>query len=225
MKQSNWERWERHDDGSQKNMKQMTQKEHYHKCRKEVSLHKITPIAIFAFILTACGSSNTDVLFIETHTSLIKVGDRISLTAQATELLEGQLEWDVLELGGGSLVRTTGQQVTYVAPQYAGTYHVAVRATRSNGQRAKAVQTIIVQPQLGVEPTAVSLTPGASCTFTLKARGVDSTKIQWSIDEPDGGVITPSGVYTAPARRGAFTVVATALTEGRPSATAVVNVE
>jgi hypothetical protein len=208
-----------------KKLKQKMQREHYYKCHKEVNLRKITPAAIFAFILTACGSSNTDVLFIETHTSLIKVGDRISLTAQATDLLEGQLEWDVLELGGGSLVRTTGQQVTYVAPQYAGTYHVAVRATRSNGQKARAVQTIIVQPQLSIEPAAVLLAPGASCTFTLKSRGVDSTKIQWSIDESDGGAITSSGVYTAPARRGAFTVVATALTEGRPSATAVVNVE
>ncbi|MDR2561004.1 MAG: hypothetical protein LBC63_04465 [Holophagales bacterium] len=188
-------------------------------------MHKITPAAIFALILMACGSSNTDVLFIETHTSLIKVGDRISLTAQATELLENQMEWDVLELGGGSLVRTTGQQVTYVAPQYAGTYHVAVRAMRTNGQRARAVQTIIVQPQLSIEPTAVKLMPGASYTFTLKARGVDSTKIQWSIDEPDGGTITSLGVYTAPARRGAFTVAATAMTEGRPSTTAVVNVE
>jgi len=206
-------------------MKQKMQKEHYYKYRKGVSLHKITPAAIFAFILTACGSSNTDVLFIETHTSLIKVGDRISLAAQATELLDGQLEWDVLELGGGSLVRTTGQQVTYVAPQYAGTYHVAVKAMRANGQRARAVQTIIVQPQLSIEPTAIRLAPGASCTFILKARGVDSTKIQWSVDESDGGTITSTGVYTAPTGRGAFTVVATALTEGRPSATAVVNVE
>jgi hypothetical protein len=210
---------------AKKRLKQMVQKEHYYKCRKEVNLQKTMLLAIFALIMMACGSSNTDVLFIETHTSLIKVGDRISLTAQATELLEGQLEWDVLELGGGSLVRTTGQQVTYVAPQYAGTYHVAVRAMRANGQRARAVQAIIVQPQLSIEPTAVRLTQGASYTFALKARGVDPTKIQWSVDEPDGGAITSSGVYTAPARRGAFTVVATAMTEGRPSATAVVNVE
>jgi hypothetical protein len=206
-------------------LKQMLHKKHYYRCRKEVSLHKISLIVIFALLLVACGSSNTDVLFIETHTSLIKVGDRISLTGQATELLEGQMEWEVLELGGGSLVRTTGQQVTYVAPQYAGTYHVAVRAMRANGLRARAVQTIIVQPQLVLEPATVRLVPGASHPFTLKARGIDSTKIQWSIDEPDGGSITSSGLYTAPLRRGSFTVVATALTEGRPSATAVVNVE
>lgn len=186
---------------------------------------KISLTAIFALILAACGSSNTDVLFIEAHTSLIKVGDRISLTAQATELLDGQLEWDVLELGGGSLVRTTGQQVTYVAPQYAGIYHVAVRGMRSNGQRAKAVQTIIVQPQLSLEPVTIRLAPGASHPFALKAKGIDSTKIQWSVDEPDGGSITSSGVYTAPSKSGSFTVVATALTEGRPSATAAVYVE
>jgi hypothetical protein len=188
-------------------------------------LHKILLAAIFALSLMACGSSNTDVLFIETHTSLIKVGERISLSAQATELLEGQLEWDVLELGGGSLVRTTGQQVTYVAPQYAGAYHVAVRAMRANGQRARAVQTIIVQPHLSIEPATARLAPGASYTFALKAKGVDSTKIQWSVDEPDGGVITSLGIYTAPARRGNFTVAATALTEGRPSTTAMVYVE
>lgn len=206
-------------------LKQMMQKKHYYGCRNEVSLHKISLVAIFTLILTACGSSNTDVLFIETHTSLIKVGDRISLTAQTTELLESPMEWDVLELGGGSLVRTTGQQVTYVSPQYAGTYHVAVRAIRANGQPVKAVQTIIVQPHLSIEPATVRLALGASHTFVLKARGVDSTKIQWGIDEPDGGTITSSGIYMAPTRRGNFTVVATALTEGQPSATALVYVE
>ena len=180
---------------------------------------------VFALMLTACGSSIDDVLFIETPTSIIKVGERISLTAQATEVLATQPEWEVQELQGGSLLRTTGHQVTYLAPPYAGTYRVIARATRINGQSAKAVQVILVQPHLSIEPASIKLAPGDTFAFSVKVRGTDSLRIQWSIDEPDGGSITQEGVYTAPYRAGFYNIVATAQTDGQPFATAIVRVE
>jgi plastocyanin len=185
----------------------------------------ISLLFIAIFFLTACGSSSNDVLFIETHTSIIKVSERIALTAQATELLGSPIEWEVQELDGGSLMRSTGQQVTYIAPSYAGTYRVIAKATRANGERARAVQVIIVQPQLVIEPASVKLAPGETCAFKVIAKGVDSPKIQWSIDEPDGGTITSNGEYKAPSKPGFYTVAATALTDGRPSVMATVRVE
>jgi len=180
---------------------------------------------VFVLMLTACASSGDDVLYIETPTSIIKVGERISLTAQATEVLAAPPEWEVQELEGGSLMRSTGMQVTYLAPSYAGTYRIIARATRTNGQKVKAVQVILVQPQLTIEPASVRLAQGETFAFDVKVRGANSLKIQWSIDQPDGGSITQTGAYTAPFRPGFYLIVATAQAEGQPYATANVRVE
>jgi hypothetical protein len=186
---------------------------------------QLSILLIVIFFLTACGSGRDDVLFIETHTSIIKVGERIPLRVQATEVLTGTPEWEVVELDGGSLIRSAGSQVTYIAPLTAGRYHVAVKATLSNGQTARVVQRIIVQPQLEIVPASVKVPTGETFAFKLNLRGVDLQKIRWSIDEPDGGSITSAGLYTAPTRPGFYTVVATAMTEGQPSAFATVQVE
>ncbi|MDR0499094.1 MAG: hypothetical protein LBH03_05090 [Holophagales bacterium] len=180
---------------------------------------------LFPLMLVACASSNEEVLYIETSTSIIKVGERISLTAQATEIFNSPPEWEVMELEGGSLMRTTGHQVTYLAPSYAGTYRVIAKAVRANGQKVRAVQVILVQPQLVIEPASVKLAPGETYTFNVKIKGIDSAKIQWSIDESNGGSITQTGLYTAPSNSGYYHVVATAQTDGQPSALASVRVE
>jgi hypothetical protein len=178
-----------------------------------------------AFFLTACGSSSQDVLYIETPTSVIKVGERISLTAQATEVLAGPPEWDVRELEGGSLTRTTGYQVTYMAPLYAGTYQVTARAARTNGQRVRASQLIIVQPQLVIEPASVKVAAGGAVAFSVITKGIEPPQILWSVDEPGGGSVSQTGLYTAPSKPGYYHVTATAQTEWQPSATAAVRVE
>jgi hypothetical protein len=177
------------------------------------------------FFLTACGSGKEEVLYIQTHTSIIKVGDRISLSALATEVLGSQPEWEVIELDGGSLIRTSGQQVTYIAPQHAGRYHIAATAARVGGQTVRAVQRIIVQPQLAIEPASVKLGMGESFAFSLNVKGIEPPRIRWSIDEPEGGSIAATGLYTAPFRAGIYNVVATAMTEGQPMAMATVQVQ
>lgn len=182
-------------------------------------------ILIFvALFLTACASGDQTVLYIETHTSIIKVGERIPLTATTTEVLGSPPEWEVYELDGGTLMRTTGNQVTYIAPPYAGAYRVIARATRLNGEKVRAGLTIIVQPQISIEPTSTKVVPGETYAFTAKVKGVELSKVQWSIDEHNGGSITSTGIYTAPASPGLFTIVATVMTEGRPTATATVQV-
>ena len=175
--------------------------------------------------MAGCGSSSQDVLYIEAPTYIIKVGERVALTAQATEVLASPPEWDVQELDGGSFMRATGQQVTYLAPPLAGNYHVVARATRANGQKARAVQVIVVQPLLSIEPSSARVAQGGTCAFSVKVKGIEPPKIQWGVEEPDGGSVSPAGVYTAPARPGTFRVVATALTEGHPLATATVRVD
>jgi hypothetical protein len=173
----------------------------------------------------ACGSSGGDVLYIEAPTTTIRVGERISMAALAAEALAAPPEWDVQELEGGSLLRTSGQQTTYLAPPLAGTYHIVVRATRGNGQRVRAVQVMSVQSQVSVEPASARLAPGESCAFTARVRGLRDPKVLWTVEEADGGQVTQAGAYTAPPRPGLYQVTATVQADGQPSATATVRVE
>jgi hypothetical protein len=174
--------------------------------------------------LLACGSSGGDVLYIDAPTASIRVGERISLSALATEVLAAPPEWDVQELEGGSLMRTSGQQTTYLAPPLAGTYHIVARATRANGQRVRAVLVVGVQALVSVEPPSVRLAPGESCAFAARVRGLRDPKVVWAVEEPGGGQVTQAGAYTAPAAPGYYRVTATVQADGQPSAAATVRV-
>ena len=67
------------------------------------------------------------------------------------------------------------------------------------------------KPTLILRPTAVALIPGATQAFQAEINypaGVQPLRqpVKWSVIEPDGGTITPAGLYTAPARYGTFHV-------------------
>jgi hypothetical protein len=65
---------------------------------------------------------------------------------------------------------------------------------------------------------------GASFTFKAVVRNSSSNAVTWSVIEPEGGVITADGVYTAPGLPGTFTVKATAQADPSASGTAPVPV-
>jgi hypothetical protein len=65
---------------------------------------------------------------------------------------------------------------------------------------------------------------GASFTFTAVVHNSSSNAVTWSVVEPEGGVITADGVYTAPGLPGTFTVKATAQADPSASGTAPVPV-
>ena len=69
------------------------------------------------------------------------------------------------------------------------------------------------KPFLVLRPTAVALIPGASQAFQAEINYPEGVRplrqpVAWAVIEPDGGTITPTGVYTAPARYGTFHVEA-----------------
>jgi hypothetical protein len=176
-------------------------------------------------LVLACGSSGGGVLYIDAPAATIKVGERIALTALASEVLAAPPEWDVLELEGGSLLRTTGQQTTYLAPPLAGTYHIVARGVRANGQKVRAVCVMGVLAQVSLEPASIRLPPGGSCTFSAKVRGLRDPRVAWAVEEPDGGQVTQGGAYTAPQEPGYYQVTAVVQADGQPRATATVRVE
>jgi hypothetical protein len=55
-------------------------------------------------------------------------------------------------------------------------------------------------------PADTSIQPGALLRFSAQVAGAAGGPVVWSVDEPDGGTIDSSGIYTAPAHEGTFHV-------------------
>ena len=67
------------------------------------------------------------------------------------------------------------------------------------------------KPTLILRPTAVALIPGATQAFQAEINYPEGVRplrqpVSWSVVEPDGGTISPAGLYTAPGRYGTFHV-------------------
>lgn len=78
---------------------------------------------------------------------------------------------------------------------------------------------------LSVSPGVASLLPLGTRAFTATVLGSPDTAVTWSIQQgAAGGSIDPTGLYTAPAAPGTFTIVATSHADPTRSATATVTV-
>jgi hypothetical protein len=74
-----------------------------------------------------------------------------------------------------------------------------------------------------VGPSAV-LNTGSSFTLTATVHNASNSAVTWSVVEAGGGSITATGVYTAPATPGTYTVKATSESDPNASGTAPVPV-
>jgi hypothetical protein len=88
------------------------------------------------------------------------------------------------------------------------------------------VQTGIV---VAVAPIVPVLDPGGTQTFAAKvtgAKGGQSTKVTWSVQEHGGGTVDASGNYVAPKAAGVYHIVATSAADGTKTGigTAVVGI-
>jgi hypothetical protein len=74
-----------------------------------------------------------------------------------------------------------------------------------------------------ISPSEATIHLGEKQTFEAMVKGTQSTGVQWSVVERNGGQITEDGVYTAPRHVGLYHVVATS--EENHSAKAVAKVK
>jgi len=77
---------------------------------------------------------------------------------------------------------------------------------------------------VSLSPTAATVKPSASYTFTASVTGTTNTAVNWSVVESGGGSVSSTGVYTAPATAGTYHVKATSQADATVSATATVTV-
>ena len=76
-----------------------------------------------------------------------------------------------------------------------------------------------------VAPKTATVKAGDKATFTATVQGAKEAKVLWSVEGGDAhGTITSTGVYTAPAEAGSYTVVATNALDGTKKDSATVTV-
>lgn len=77
---------------------------------------------------------------------------------------------------------------------------------------------------VSIEPAAPTVIANTPQPFVATVTGVANTAVDWSVQEDDGGDITPTGVYTAPASPGTYHVTATSQADSCGTATVEVTV-
>jgi hypothetical protein len=99
-------------------------------------------------------------------------------------------------------------------------------STGSEPGRSASVTVTVVEPvSVSINPPAATVALGARQPFTAAVRGSANTAVTWSVREgAAGGTIDSSGLYTAPATAGIYTVVATSQADPTKSAVATVTV-
>lgn len=185
----------------------------------------LLPCLALGLLLACGGGSPEEGLALEPARPVTKVGEPLTLSAEAVDALATEPEWEVQELHGGGFTRSRGFHITYVPPPAAGTYHLVARATRADGSRLKVTVPVQVLPDPSVEPGSATLAQGGTLTLAARMKGLPRNTVTWSVEEADGGEISPEGVYRAPRRGGTFHVTATSTLDPTVSATATVRVE
>ena len=146
---------------------------------------------------------------------------------QFTAALNGSSNPAVTWSASGGTISKTG---LYTAPSSAGSFTVTARSGTSRRKSASAVVTVTattpppppVTTVVSISPTTSNLKVGATQQFSAVVTSTTNTAVTWSASS---GTITSSGLYTAPATAGTYTITAVskADTSKHASAVAVVS--
>jgi hypothetical protein len=146
-------------------------------------------------------------------------------TATVTGPTNTAVTWSIQENpAAGGMISAAG---LYTAPAVtvSTTYHVI--ATSQADTTESATFAVTVNPSVVVHVTATSGSIYATQTdqFSATVTGSTNTAVNWSVQGGSGnGTINASGLYTAPAAAGTYTVIATSQVDDTQSASASVVV-
>ncbi len=124
------------------------------------------------------------------------------------------------------LVLIVDEDTGFAIPRGPGT--VTVRATlKGTALFATLVVDVVVGDEVGItiDPPAAVVLASAQLQFVATVTGLPDTSVTWTVEEPGGGAISPSGLYTAPPVAGTYTVRATSHMKPTATATALVFVQ
>ncbi|MFL5353252.1 hypothetical protein [Archangium sp.] len=147
-------------------------------------------------------------------------GATTALSVEVTGAPSPDVMWTVAGLENGEV----SPDGVYTAPDKKGTFTVTATSVTDPTKRA-SVELTVRDVVITLTPAAVTLTARAEQTFSATVTGTTRKDVSWSVGGGDSrGSITKTGIYTAPAAAGRFTVVATNTANRTKQASAVVTV-
>jgi hypothetical protein len=171
---------------------------------------------------------STSVLPLGTWTHLAATFDGTTLRLYVNGTQVGSQPWSGT-IGGSTSPLTIGGDAVF-GQYFAGTvdeirvYNVPLSQSQIQtdmatpiGGSASSSTTVAV----GVSPATATVTAGGSQQFTASVTGSTNTNVMWSAT---AGAVSSSGLYTAPATPGTYTVTATSAADPTKSASATVTV-
>lgn len=169
----------------------------------------------------------------------ITAGGVQSFTAAVSGSTNTAVTWTVDGIAGGNgaigTVNGTGATVSYTAPASAGT-HVLKAASQADATKSSAstltIQALPPVVSVALNPSAASLSTGATQSFTAAVTGSSNLAISWDVDgyasgNASVGTITGTGTtvsYTAPSLAGSHSVTATSQADTGKRASSAVTV-
>jgi len=169
----------------------------------------------------------------------LQVGQSQKFTATMSGKRTTAVVWSVNNVtGGNSTVGTISRYGNYRAPQVvpSGSVVVSCHLTKVVGLSASAQVKVVPPPSpsgvsLTISPTSTSLEVGQTQQFSATVTGTTNNSVTWLVNGAAGGsltagVISSTGLYTAPAAApaGPVTVTAQSLAQSSATATATVTI-
>ncbi|MGA9208607.1 MAG: DUF4082 domain-containing protein [Terriglobales bacterium] len=164
-------------------------------------------------ILQYAVAPTTVAVAITPTSALLTAGGTQQFTATLTGTSNTAVTWSA---SGGSI--SSGG--LYTAPASAGTYTVTATSAADITESASATVTVsapVVAVAVSLSPASVSININGTQQFTATVTGTSNAAVTWSAS---GGSISPSGLFTAPAIVGIYTVIATSVADPTKSASA-----
>lgn len=122
---------------------------------------------------------------------IVQPGGSQQFTAIVGGAANMNVQFSVPDPSNGT-VSSTG---LYTAPIALGMYHVIATSAADQTQTATATITVA---SATISPSQAIVGPGGTVTFSATLLGLQNNQVTFSVLEPNGGTITPAGVYTAP---------------------------
>ncbi len=180
-----------------------------------------------ALLLSGCSGETsalqtavTPAITLTPTATVIEVMQPQQFSASVTGVANTAVTWQITEANGGT-ISATG---LYTAPATPGTYHVVAVSVANPTLTATCTVTVNPTPTFTLTPTATAIEAMHTQQFSASVTGVANTAVTWQITETNGGTISTTGLYTAPATPGTYHVVAVSVADPTLTATCTVTV-
>ncbi len=194
--------------------------------------------------MVACGggsqsnnfSASTIAIAMSPTSATVAAGGTSQFQAMVTGAGNTAVQWEVNQVAGGNAqVGTISSSGLYTAPATMVAMQVTVTAVAEANPSKTANAAVTVNPvsppgiSVTISPTAPTVAVSTNQQFSATVTGTTNPNVTWSVDGVIGGnttvgVVSTSGLYTAPSTAGGHTVTATSVADTSAGANATVSV-